>query len=60
MTKGENVRFEVLRVVKTQVEVFWVVMQCSVVVGYQCLGGACCLHLQGEVTGNGKKGKYRP
>jgi len=30
-----------------QVKVFWVVMLCSVVVGYQCFRGLCCLHLQG-------------
>jgi hypothetical protein len=35
-------RFEVFMVVKIQVEVFWVVMSCSVVVG--------CLHLQDQVT----------
>jgi hypothetical protein len=33
-----------------QVEVFWGVTQCSVVVGYQRFGAPCCLHLQGEVT----------
>jgi len=26
--------------------VFWVVAQCSVVVGYQSFGGPCCIHLQ--------------
>jgi hypothetical protein len=31
-----------------QVEVFWVVTPCSVVVGYQRFGVPCCLHLQGE------------
>jgi hypothetical protein len=31
-----------------QVMVFWVVMLCCVVVGYQRFGGPCCLHLQGE------------
>jgi len=31
---------------------FWVVMLCGIVVGYQCFSGPCCLHLQGEVTGN--------
>jgi hypothetical protein len=36
-----------------QVEVFWVVMQCSVLVGYQHFRGPCCLHLQGEVIGGG-------
>jgi hypothetical protein len=34
-----------------QVEAFWVVMPCSVVVGYQCSGIPCCLNLQGEVIG---------
>jgi hypothetical protein len=34
---------------KIQVEVFWVVMPCGVVVGYQYFGGPWCLHLQGEV-----------
>jgi hypothetical protein len=31
-----------------QVVVFWLMTQCSVVVGYQRFGGPCCLHLQGE------------
>jgi hypothetical protein len=34
---------------KVQVEVFWVVMPYSVVVGYQRFKGPCYLHLQGEV-----------
>jgi hypothetical protein len=34
-----------------QVEVFWVVTPCYVVVGYQRFGGPCCLHLQGDVIG---------
>jgi len=33
-----------------QVEVFWVVTPCSVVVRYQRFRGPCCLHLQGEVA----------
>jgi hypothetical protein len=33
-----------------QVEVFWVVTLCNIVVGYQRVRGPCCLHLQGEVT----------
>jgi hypothetical protein len=32
--------------VKVQVEAFWVLTTCSVVVGYQCFRGPCCLHLQ--------------
>jgi hypothetical protein len=30
-----DLRFEIFTAVKIQVEVFWVVMPCSVVVGYQ-------------------------
>jgi len=37
-----------------QVEVFWVVMLCSVVVGYQHFKGPCYFHLQDEVTRMGK------
>jgi MFS superfamily sulfate permease-like transporter len=33
---------------KVQVAVFWVVMPCSEMVGYQCFREPCCLHLQGE------------
>jgi hypothetical protein len=29
-----------------QIVVFWDVTPCSLVGGYQCLGGTCCLHLQ--------------
>jgi len=36
-------------------------MPCSVVVGYKHFGGFCCLHYQGEVTGDEKKWQtYRP
>jgi hypothetical protein len=35
-----------------QVEVFWVVTPCSVLVGYQRFRVPCCLHLQGEVGGS--------
>jgi hypothetical protein len=31
------------------VEVFWVVMPCSVVVGYTLFRGPYCFHLQGEM-----------
>jgi hypothetical protein len=40
-----DVKFEVFIAVKIQAEVFWVVMLCNVVVGYQCFRGPCCLHL---------------
>jgi len=42
-------KFEVFTEVKIRVEVFWVLTPCNVAVGYQRFGGACCLHLQGEV-----------
>jgi hypothetical protein len=32
-------------VVKIPVEAVWVVMLCSVAVGYQRFGGPCCLYL---------------
>jgi hypothetical protein len=38
---------EVFMVAKIHV-VFWIVTLCSDVVGYQCFGGSCFLHLQGE------------
>jgi len=41
-----NVGFEVFTAVKTQVEVFWIVMPCNVVIGHQCFRGPCCLYLQ--------------
>jgi hypothetical protein len=44
------IRFEVFTTIEIQVQFFWVVTPCSVVVGYQRFGGPCCLHLQGEVT----------
>jgi hypothetical protein len=33
-----------------QVEVFWAVTLCNVVVGYQRFGGPCCVYHQGEVS----------
>jgi hypothetical protein len=45
--------FEAFTVVMFKVEVFWVVMPCSVMVGYQHFRGPCCLHVQGEVAGMG-------
>jgi hypothetical protein len=47
-------RSEVFLEVEIQVEFFWFVTPCSVVVGYQRFGGFCCLHLQGE--DGGKRG----
>jgi len=34
-----------------QATVFWVAMPCNDGVRFQCFGGPCCLHLQGEVSG---------
>jgi len=36
-------------VVMFQVKDFWVVISCSVVIGYHCFRGPCCLHHKGEV-----------
>jgi len=36
-------------VVKNQIEVFWIATP-RTIVGYQCFGGLCCLHLQCKVT----------
>jgi hypothetical protein len=41
-------RFEGFAAVKIQVEVFWVLTPCVVMVGYQRFRGPCCLHLQGQ------------
>jgi hypothetical protein len=43
-------------VVKIQVEVLWVVIPCSIAVGYHCFGGPSYLHLHGEVNGARKGG----
>jgi len=51
-------RSDVFTVVKIQLKAFWVVTPWSVLVQYHCFGGPCCLHLQGEVNGTGKKGIY--
>jgi hypothetical protein len=41
------VRFEILKAVKIWIVVFWVMMLCSIVDGYQCFGGTYHLHLLG-------------
>jgi len=43
-----DVRFKVLTLMKIQVVVFWVMIQCSNVIGYQCFRGFCCFHLYPE------------
>jgi hypothetical protein len=45
-------RFKVFMALKLHVQVFLVVMLCSVVVEYQYLRGPCCFHLQGEDEGS--------
>jgi hypothetical protein len=43
-----DVRFKGLTVMKIQVEVFWNMMLCSVMVGHQLSGGPCCLKMKAE------------
>jgi hypothetical protein len=40
-------RFEFIKAVQIQVDIFWILTPFSVAVGYQGFGGPCCLHLQG-------------
>lgn len=42
-------KFQVHTAVKISIIVFWVVMSCGLVDGYQRLGGTYPLHLQGEL-----------
>jgi len=46
-------------VVKIQVDIFWVVTPCNVVVEYQHFRGPCCHHLHCEVNGTGKGHRHR-
>jgi hypothetical protein len=43
--KATDERFQVLTAVKIQVKLLWVVTAFSVVVGYRCFRGPCCIHL---------------
>jgi hypothetical protein len=43
------VRFEIFRVVKIWMMVFWVMMLCSLAGGYQYFGGMYHLHAQGRM-----------
>jgi hypothetical protein len=43
-----------------QVELFWVVTPCSVVIGYQRFRGPCFLHLQGEVSYHNTTERHNP
>jgi hypothetical protein len=40
--------FKAFMVMMFQVEIFWVVTPCNVVVGYQCFRGPYCFYIQGE------------
>jgi hypothetical protein len=44
-----DMSFEAFMAVLFQVEVLWIVTPCSVVIGYPCFRGPCCLHLHGEM-----------
>jgi hypothetical protein len=46
-TGQKDASFESFNVVMFQVEVFWIVTPCIVVVGYRRFRGPCCLHLLG-------------
>jgi len=39
-----------MRLFYVLVGLFWVMIPCSVVIGYQRFGGPRCVHLQGEAT----------
>jgi hypothetical protein len=41
--------FEIFTAIEFQVEIFCVVTQYSVMVGYRRFGGLCCPHLQDEM-----------
>jgi hypothetical protein len=47
-----------INLTEVDIEVFWVVIPCSDVAGYQRFGEPCCLLLGGEVTGDGKEKAY--
>jgi len=49
--QSTNARIEVFMEMKIKVEVFLVVMPCSVVVGYQHFRGSFCPHLHPEDEG---------
>jgi len=46
-----DARVEVFTPMKIQVKVFWVVMLCSIAIGYHCFGEPQCLHLHPEDGG---------
>jgi hypothetical protein len=55
-TLPASASFEVFTAVMFQVKVFWVMMPCSVVVGYHHFRGPCCLCFEGEGARMGENG----
>jgi hypothetical protein len=43
-------RFSAAPCIRFQIELFWIVMPCDVVVGYQLVRGPCCQRLKTEVA----------
>jgi hypothetical protein len=49
-----NASSEAFIVVMFQVDIFWIVTPCSVVVGHLCFRDPCFLNVEGEVTRIGR------
>jgi len=49
----------ILSIQNIQVEVFWVATLCTVVERNQLFREPCCLHLQADANGTGKRGTDR-
>jgi hypothetical protein len=50
------VRFEAFAALKIKIEILWVVTPFSIVIGYQCFRGRCCLQLYVKCIVREKKG----
>jgi hypothetical protein len=48
ITATVTLRLDIFTVMNVEVLVFWIVMLCSDMIGYQRFGGTHCLHIQGE------------
>jgi hypothetical protein len=46
----DNIKFEVLKMVKKSMLVFWVVTPCGLVGRYKRFAGTNCLHFQGSIA----------
>jgi hypothetical protein len=51
-------RSGIFREIRIQIEFFWVLTPCNVVLGYQRFGEPCCLHLQDEDLDLNKTGFF--